>query len=656
MSATNKPKIIKILLLAFICLSILVVGCGLRKPNTGSLLSRLIDSEGNAVVNAQVYSIFAEAESVLSEEDGTFYLSRLPAGINNIVIVHPNFGSEERQIEILPKSVTRIEQIRLDSISAPRPLTAIKVEKVTADTVSISWNSYKPLKCIVDYGKNLAYGHMYRENLELTEHLIVLKNLEPESVYHFRIQFIDNNSVTHYSHDYSFKTEQAEQPPKISFLTVKGLEELKKLTLEWQIPDKTSVFGYNIYRKVKGKDWEKLNSEVIPRSDTSFSDLASDGGRFVRYAICSVNSLGAESEKTQTAYYFVPGLVIEDQTLTKQDSPIIISSDLIIGTSVNFNVQEGVKFLISGTDSAKSGTDEQKVEVIIHGRIVLNGTEQEPIVFAPYDGLSSRDHWQGLKILSSSTGISDLKHVTLSGCKDYAIKVEAQAVKIEGLKVYYSENGIFLTSLRDPLLLDSCLFEDISGVAVKIENSLRVTLKNSLITDSRGGIECLAGTENDLLELSETDIYASDFGIKGVFARSKIKNTLIVTPEATAIEVIDTLRGRANHIDHCTIDAKNGILIRQGDCFIENNIISSLYEGGEIGIKNLTGVIELYPFNNVHGFATSYSGCSFAYDDLSLEPLFVGGNPFSYKLEKESALNFLDVFDSQLGRYGRSAL
>ena len=84
-----------ILLAIFASLASLT-GCGMRQSQSGSLHSRLIDASGNAVDNAEVFSIFAEREKVLSGLDGGFYLSELPAGINNIVILHPDFAIEER--------------------------------------------------------------------------------------------------------------------------------------------------------------------------------------------------------------------------------------------------------------------------------------------------------------------------------------------------------------------------------------------------------------------------------------------------------------------------------------------------------------------------------------------------------------------------------
>lgn len=61
MFLTDRRFLLPALLASFLFMA-LMTGCGLRQSQTGSLSSRVVDADGDAVVNAQIYSLFAEKE------------------------------------------------------------------------------------------------------------------------------------------------------------------------------------------------------------------------------------------------------------------------------------------------------------------------------------------------------------------------------------------------------------------------------------------------------------------------------------------------------------------------------------------------------------------------------------------------------------------
>ncbi|MEW6712421.1 MAG: hypothetical protein AB1403_21565, partial [Candidatus Riflebacteria bacterium] len=133
-------------------------------------------------------------------------------------------------------------------------------------------------------------------------------------------------------------------------------------------------------------------------------------------------------------------------------------------------------------------------------------------------------------------------------------------------------------------------------------------------------------------------------------------NILIVSPDSDAINLTDVLHLSENIIDHCTFDSLNGIIIGSGTVTIENNIVVNRNGYGNTGINNVSVLTPDYPFNNVFGFKTSYLGCGGGVGAVSLDPQFIGGNPFNYDLLPESSLNLQDRFGSEMGRYGDSRL
>ncbi|GAB4275788.1 MAG: hypothetical protein Kow0029_17170 [Candidatus Rifleibacteriota bacterium] len=654
MCRTECHNWLKLFVFLLILSSAGILGCGLRQSNTGSLSSRIIDANGNAVVNAEVFSIFREAEKVYSGADGGFYLAELPAGINNIVILHPDYIIEERQIEIKSNETTVIEAIRLDKNNAPHKISGIHVAQVASTTAVIRWNTYRSVACNIDYGQTQSYGSIYRESRPATEHEAILENLSSETLYHFRIQYIDENSISHYSYDYSFKTEKGDRPSAPLSISLQPIKAAGTVDIKWELATASSVVGYNVYRMEKGGDWQLLLEQPLSARTTEYSDSTAHAGTFTKYAVVAVNEYVGESEMVISEYVFVPGVVNRNTKISYLDSPVVLTSDLVIAAGATLEVDPGVEFKVSEKDLAASGLDEQRVEILVSGRLVLAGTKDLPVKFLPLDGSGLRTHWAGIKVLSSDTGISTFDHVNISGCSHFALDIEARRVELNALKISYCENGLRLADVRENLNLDGFSISEIKGTAIKIEGCRSVNLVNSKIEASEIGIDSFTTLREDQLVVSNTDLVCTKVGINGTFGRSILKNALILVPDGIGIKAIDVLHNTENYIDHCTISAKNGIELASGSITIENNIIVNRFSAGETGVNNLSVLTPVYEFNNVFGFANSYKGCGPGIGAVSSLPEFVGGNPFSYELLPESPLNLADRYGSEMGRYGTS--
>lgn len=635
----------------------LLSGCGLRQSQTGSLSSRVIDADGNAVVNAVVFSIFAEQEKVYSGIDGSFYLSELPAGLNNIVIMHNDYALEERQVEIKSDDATVIEYIRLDRANAPHRIFNIQVADVASTSVRITWNTYRSVTCNIEYGKTMSYGTIYREERPAEQHAVILTDLEPETVYHFRVQYIDDESVSHYSYDFPFRTDSADRPVQPLTAKLRPLVSLGVVEVEWEAASTgNSANGYNIYRLVNDNEWQRINDTTISLDESVFADINAEAGTFCRYAVTAVNAFGAESEKTVSETVFVPGIINRDVTIRETDSPVSIYSDLVITAGINFSVEAGVEFLIAESDAFKAGLDEDRIEIQVHGRISLQGSLEKPVKFGPLQGSGRRDHWAGFRVVSSQTGVSEMVNTQMFGCSGYALTVVAERIQISGLAISYCENGMSLSGLRDTLELNDCKFSEITGTALKVNKCRRVIVDGADFSEVTSAIENFTDYADDQLMVRDTSIMCLKTGISGIFGKSKIYNVLLVADVGTAMKIENTLTGRENFIDHCTIDAQNGILVEQGDITIENNIIVNRAQKGVVGISNSSILTPDYAFNNVYGYTTAYQGCAAGDGGVQTDPKFVGGNPFDYNLAPDSTLRLQDRFGSEMGRYGNSRL
>ncbi len=643
-------------MLAVLLLTAFLPGGGLRQSQTGSLSSRIIDADGNAVVNAEVFSIFAETEKVRTALDGSFYLSEIPAGLNNIVIIHPDFALEERQVDIKSSGATVVDFIRLDKANAPHRISDIRVVSVATTSAVITWNTYRSVICSIDYGTTTSYGGIYREQRPTEMHEAVLSDLKPETLYHFRVQYIDDNAATYYSYDFSFRTESGDRPAAPRQVQLAPLVALHKVTVQWEAALGQSADGYNVYRQSDGGDWAKLNETPLSKNTLEYTDQTVEAGMFCRYAVAAVNAFMAESEKSTTASIFVPGIITRNVSIKTAQSPVKLYADLIIAAGAHFVVEAGCEFLIADNDAFASGADEQRIEIVAHGRLALEGTREKPVKFGSLGGSGKRDHWSGIRILSSLTGISQIQHVQIFGCSGYAVDVTTDRVKIDNLAVSYSESGLSLDGLRDFIELESCSFNEIRSIGLRVSRCRRVLLNNSAFIEVGEGIVNFTDYADDQLLVKNSELDCINTGVRGVFGKLRFLNSLFVVSEGTAMIFENALNTRENYVDHCTIEARNGIVIRSGEFVIENNIINNRGLAGEVGINNTSILTPDYAFNNVYGFGSAYSGCAGGLGAIQTDPKFVGGNPYSYALQADSSLRLQDRYGSEMGRYGSSRL
>jgi len=645
------PAFLLILLTLPILLS--TMGCGLRQPQTGSLHGRLLDASGNVVPNAQIYSIFAEEEKVFSGNDGVFYLSELPAGRNRIVITHPNFRQEEREVTIINSEVTRLETIRLTQGAAPKFISESRVDRVTSGTAVIAWKTYKPLVCSVEYGTSLNYGSSVSEREPAEDHQLTLTGLTPETIYHSRIRFVDESSLTWFSYDLPFQTSAGDGPAAPNAVRIKDLPAYGVVRIEWDLSTSTSTVGYRVRRRDNSGDWTIQTTDLLDRNAREYSDQTAHGGHVYEYAATALNGQAGESVFSTSPRVFMPGFINEELRMTASNSPYLLVSDLIVGVGVNLYVEPGVEMRVAASDVFRLGQDPDRVEILLQGRALMLGTKESPIRFTPMDGVGSRDHWAGISIQSGESGDSELSWVELFGAHEFAILVDGVQATIENISVRYSQGGLKFSDARNAPAIDNCIFTDIASTAISVHNCRRFQITACTVINAGLGIRFVAGNSGDLVSVRETYVEAIHAAISGVFSNSTIANSTFVCPSGTGVEYV-AANGQKNALDHCTIDASLGVIIASGVPTIENNIINCREENGTYGFLYTAPNAPSFHYNNVFGFSTAYQGCNAGLGATSFKPEFVGGNPFDFHLVTASALKHSDKYGFESGRYGKS--
>ena len=80
---------------------------------------------------------------------------------------------------------------------------------VTDTRAAISWNTNEASNSLVKYGLNNRYGQNIGNNLLVTNHKVILKNLKAGKQYHYQINSKDSNNNAASTKDIRFKTESA---------------------------------------------------------------------------------------------------------------------------------------------------------------------------------------------------------------------------------------------------------------------------------------------------------------------------------------------------------------------------------------------------------------------------------------------------------------
>ncbi len=645
-------RLAAIALLAVISASL---GCGLRQPRTGSLHGRLLDSSGNVVVYAEVYSLFAEEEKVWSGTDGVFYLSELPAGRNQIVISHASFTREVREFEIPANETVRVDEIRLSAGGSVKYISQVRVDTVGSSTAVVTWKTYKPLVCEVEYGTTQSYGLTVGEHDPAEDHALTLTGLTPETLYHCRVRFTDSSSVTWYSYDLSFKTSAGDGPTPPPAVRIAGLPSYGLVDVTWDLSTSTSAVSYQVWRSDNDGPWTVMTTDLLDRDTTAWRDQTAVGGHFYRYGVVARNVLGGPSAMTMSPRVFMPGFLTQDLRLTASGSPYVLVGDLIVAVGVTLTVEPGVDLRVASVDTFRLGEDPDRVEILVQGRVSMMGTADAPIGFSALDGVASRAHWGGIRIRPGGTGNSELSHVRLFGCSPYAVHVDGVAASLQNLAVRYAEGGVRFDNTRSAPPLTACTFDDVASAAISVRGCRRFSIENCTVTDAAVGVWHEAQEAEERLTMRETHIHAIRRGVTGRFSRSVFANCLVTCPDGIGFDYL-AADGAENDLDHCTIVADIGIRIASGTPRVKNNLVVNLVGDGTYGIQVTSPAAPIFTYNNLSGFATPYQGCSGGAGAASFAPDFVGGNPFDYHLQPASPLRLADQYGLEIGRYGKSYL
>lgn len=201
------------------------------------------------------------------------------------------------------------------------------------------------------------------------------------------------------------------------------------------------------------------------------------------------------------AQQFIGGVYYQDLTLTKENSPYIVTENLITAEGVHLSIEKGVEVLF-----------EQDAGFRIKGSIEIEGTAAEPVVFDVREATS--EQWGGITLLEQSA------QDTIPDIINYALFT-------------HSSGSVITTYNRDDLKIENCNFFNNSSYTIKLISSTNTIVRNNHLSYGSFGIyiSSRTKTENVLLENNVIDNFFSVgiliLGQDALTARNMFKDNII---------------------------------------------------------------------------------------------------------------------------------
>ena len=267
--------------------------------------------------------------------------------------------------------------------TTPPLITNVSASNISETTVIIIWTTDEPATSQAEYGKTTDYGLTTALDEYLgTSHSITLDDLEPNTIYHFRVKSKDEARNEAISEDKTFITLALPDttPPVITEVNGSNVVE-SSATITWTTDEPaTSQVEYG-----KTTDYgltTALDESLVTSHCVSLNGL--EPSTTYHFRANSKDETG--NEALSDNYTFVTskpatevgGIISSNAIWTEGNSPYVVTGTVQIPVGVTLTIEPGV------TVTMPSGGD----MFLLHGTIFARGTANKKIIF---DGGANSD-------------------------------------------------------------------------------------------------------------------------------------------------------------------------------------------------------------------------------------------------------------------------
>ncbi|MBI4814765.1 MAG: PKD domain-containing protein [Deltaproteobacteria bacterium] len=343
----------------------------------------------------------------------------------------------------------------------------------------------------------------------------------------------------------------------------------------------------------------------------------------------------------------VVGNINVDTRWSLADSPVRLTGDVTIAPQATLTVEPGVLVEAAGTDQLGSGTDATRVELVVRGRLLADGSFAAPVIFRPASG-----SWYGISF-ESSAGASSLTHFDLSGAFIGVLCRSVPSLALSDFRISSSTTGI-LWQCASSATLTRAIIERISGNAVDFvgtQNNEQLTIGDSRFESTVFGVVLRTGTRGDV---RSTTFLVNDVGIEAQSGSSlALRNSLFVANRDRALKLTQSGASTFDIINN-TVDRNmpdpfanppsggGGMSISGVSAPASFVVRNNLVTGQGVGIEANPPAQPSLDHNDVWNNASNYVGLAAGVGAISVNPLYVapyGGAEWVFVAQPASLRN-----------------
>ncbi|HNX75526.1 MAG TPA: carboxypeptidase regulatory-like domain-containing protein [Candidatus Rifleibacterium sp.] len=598
------------LLLAMVVL-VGITGC-LKSSSSvkGNVTGKVFDSNGKALHEARV-EVYGANNSVLTDELGRYTITNVDPGQRKLVATFDK-KSVVKIVEIVRGETLENADLTFSVIDGlPPVITGVSIDNSGENSALIKWETNESSDSTVDYATGpvglTPFTMVASDPSMVTSHTVTLTSLLPGQTYHFRVRSMDFERNEGVSSEYQFSTPSGAAPATPAGFVIAGPTEMERIVLSWASNSETDLAGYNLYRSESATgNFTRVNANPISSGvgSTTYQDEGLKIACKYYYRLKAIDVAGNESQPTATLSVVTPGTLSENRTWLAAESPYIMQGDVRVRGGSVLTIESGCEIRFTQKDSLPDPQGSNMADLIIQGGLMAVGTSNQRILFTSAESFPRKSVWGGIFFLGTTQPDNILRHATVMFA-DTGIKSEGSTPSIE-----YCEFGL-------------------CGIGLNLGLSTALNIRYNTIRDC-------------------------DIGM--VSANSNIRNNLFIDNQTGV-----TLLG-SDQFENNTVDCLIGVQVDAGTPTIKNNIIA--YTGSTKAIYGINQTLTLatptISFNDIHNYTYAFNGTnSTGTANIEVDPLFVGGTPYSYQLQKIADGNASDSpcltageAGAQQGRYG----
>jgi hypothetical protein len=244
-----------------------------------------------------------QSYSVLTGPDGKYQITNIASGAFS-----GDVRKEGYQAFNFSGTMTPGQTIPIDvSLNPILPLiSGISVSEVTMDSAMIDWSTDMPAESLVDYGLTSSYGSSAADSALKTAHKITLRNLTPDTTYHFRVTSRNAYGFASSSDDRTLKTLPPSNPITLTITSPKDGDTITRSdvrvdgTVSNALGLETGVTVNGILAQVYGNQFS-ANHVPLAEGSNPITAKATDTKGNTQTATVGVNFLKVEHYIKATA-------------------------------------------------------------------------------------------------------------------------------------------------------------------------------------------------------------------------------------------------------------------------------------------------------------------------------------------------------------------